>query len=313
MKHLALFLTTYSLMISTASAAASYDGYRWFQIEVSIFSNDFPEYRNSEFWSPDRLKLAYPQNSRELAEFSDFFQIEDFESIMFDVSPLESTTTDNDDPLARQQLAISQVGPFPAKPAGNMHLPDLDRESYLLLPGSLSDFQTTNERLERSPDNRLLFHGAWRQPVVGQNRATAIKIKGGNQYGQHHELEGSITLRFNESEDRVVIDTDLWLSEFTRDTVSQTWLLPLTRTPSANFNAAPQDSSSQQISSYNISRIVQMQQSRDMRSTEFHYLDHPSMALVVTVLPYDLPLAVSIDQGELSQAPAVDSSDNNGN
>ncbi len=35
--------------------------------------------------------------------------------------------------------------------------------------------------------------------------------------------------------------------------------------------------------------IYQLQQSREMRSDEFHYVDHPALGLIVTVLPYEVP------------------------
>ncbi len=302
MKCIVLTSIVSCFLLSTASAATSYDGFRWFQIEVSIFSNEFPEYRNSEFWSSERLNLAYPDNIREFAELSDFLQIDNLESKLFN-DPISarlnsvSTSRDTDEQAALERLNVSLVGPFPANAQGDMRLPDLEREAYLLLPEFLSDFQTTNARLERSVNNRLLFKGLWRQPVVGANQAMALVIQGGELYGNHHELEGSITIRFNQNQDRVVIDTNLWLSEFTRDSVNQDWKLP-----PAN-DADREDSSTQQESGFNISGIVQMQQSRDMRSTEFHYLDHPSMGLVITVFPYDLPPVARTFSNNLQDLP----------
>ena len=32
-----------------------------------------------------------------------------------------------------------------------------------------------------------------------------------------------------------------------------------------------------------------MDQSREMRSNEFHYLDHPALGIVIQVEPYELP------------------------
>jgi len=300
MKTLYLSSIIFYFLVPAAIAATSYDGFRWFQVEVSIFTNEFAEDRNSEFSSPERLKLAYPDNIREFSELSDFFQIDDLTSKMLsDPNSREPSTTALTEIAAsdetEKQLAASLVGPFPALPHGNLRLLELAREAYLFLPDSQSGFQTTNSRLEQSPDNRLLFHAVWRQPVVGTRRSESLVIKGGSQYGQHHELEGSITIRFNENEDRVVIDTDLWLSEFTRSAVEQNWTLPLAG------ETGVQRSSARQGSDFNISRIVQMRQSRDMRSTEFHYLDHPSLGLVISVFPYDLPSAAPAFSLELQE------------
>ena len=68
------------------------------------------------------------------------------------------------------------------------------------------------------------------------------------------ELDGSITIRFNPSGDRVVLDSDLWF-----------------RQPGNN------------------GRLMSLKQSRDMRSNEFHYLDHPAVGIVVMVFSYDRP------------------------
>ncbi|MCB1670230.1 MAG: hypothetical protein KDI29_03870, partial [Pseudomonadales bacterium] len=67
------------LIPQTSGAAASYDGNRWFQVEISIFSNDYPEYRDAELWSPDRLDLGYPARTREFRRLVDFLRVDDFE------------------------------------------------------------------------------------------------------------------------------------------------------------------------------------------------------------------------------------------
>ena len=40
---------------------------------------------------------------------------------------------------------------------------------------------------------------------------------------------------------------------------------------------------------YGINRVFHMQQSREMRSTEFHYIDHPAMGIVILVEPIEIP------------------------
>jgi hypothetical protein len=261
--------------------AASYDGNRWFQVEVTIFSNDFAGLNRPESISAERLRLAYPEKIRKFAELADFYAIEGLTDKLDPESAGTEVARENEiDPV----LAMARVGPFPRMPSGNLKLPDPDRDPYLLLPLQLSDFQTTNTRLNNSPANSVLFHGVWRQPVLSPTNAEALLIRGGQQYGERHELEGSLTIRFNANEDRVVIDTDLWLSEFTRSQIDSQWQLP----------PQPEGSTSSGNSiEYKIQRISQMRQSRDMRSTEFHYLDHPAIGLVITVLPYDLPVPAS--------------------
>ena len=271
-----------------AKAAASYDGFRWFQVEVSIFSNEYPEYRNAELWSPEGLDLSYPRRSREFSSIAGFFQIDNFAQRVLGIASSEQfsevevqaeSTADSG-----TETPVPEVGPFQRQSAPSLRLPDFARDPYLLLPRELSDFQTTNARLESSASNRLLFTGLWRQPVVGTANATALLVRGGRQYGDRYELEGSLTIRFNQNEDRVVVDTDLWLTEFTAPGSGDgQWQLP--SLPQGRLTTASESGSIE----FGISRIVQMRQSRGMRSDEFHYLDHPALGLVISVQPYDLP------------------------
>jgi len=273
----------------TGLSAASNDGYRWFQVEISIFTNDYAEYRDAELWSPERLRLEYPERSRDFRQLAEFLQVPDLEQRLSDDLPGTRQVLTGED--EGESDAVIATGPFPEKSVTDLRLLDLDRQAFLLLPPALSDFQTTNSRLERSPSNRLLFNGVWRQPVVQQDESSSLLIRGGNRVGQHHELEGTVTVRFNANEDRVVIDANLWLTEFSRSvTDTQNWQLPA---PPGRLTSAVQ--ANNDTAGMAINRIVQLQESRDMRSNEFHYLDHPAMGLVISVFPYDLPNPVSLE------------------
>lgn len=334
-RHLAICPAFHSLLpallallaVNTA-AAASYDGQRWFEVELSIFANLYPEYRNAELWTPDRLQLAYPDRIRKFSSLAEFLAVAEFDrgddldtgtnpetgpvNIVDALNPAVDllNITDNGIPLA-------EVGPLPRKPDSGLRLPDFDRDPFLLLPASLSAFQTTNDRLERSPDHRLLFTGLWRQPVVRSRSATALLVRGGRQVGPHHELEGSITIRFNENEDRVVIDANLWLTEFAAGFGGQAqWQLPLPPTalvdPPRSMRSTDGGITAPETNR-RISRIVQMRQSRAMRSDEFHYLDHPALGIVISVKPYELPPPVQtmpMQNPEAGPAAPVSAVDN---
>jgi hypothetical protein len=267
----------------------SYDGNRWFQIEVSIFSSEYIENENSERWSPARLSLGFPRRLRLLASPYDFLFIENFRERLLGIF-IGNTVPDAIPPTPQQQY-IDATGPFPAGPAAAFQLPDMERDAFLRLPADQSDFQQTNRALERSPRNRLLFHGVWRQPVMDRNAATAVFIEGGRKYGDRHEMEGSLTLRFNAGRDRVVIDSNVWLVDYSRNKNStDDWQVPALPTIPGLRPASGGD----EIVNTNffINLIVQLNASRDMRSNEFHYLDHPAMGMVVSIKPYVLPLPV---------------------
>ena len=59
----------FSLLISSYSLAQE----RWFQIELSIFSNENIEDRNAESWLPSDYELNYPKNMRKLSLLTDLF------------------------------------------------------------------------------------------------------------------------------------------------------------------------------------------------------------------------------------------------
>lgn len=250
---------------------------RWFQIEISIFSNEVLSGRMEEEWEPDKTELDYPENLRRLALLSDLFLAKPVPGNI-DI-PLEE--------LEQNSLkeALKNIGPKAKANQSDFKLFDFAREAYVQLPMNESDFQQTNQALQRSSDHRLLFHGLWRQAVTQKSSATPILIEGGLSYGNEHELQGSITIRFNQNEDRVVIDTDLWLTEFSIiQNTEENWSLPEIPQHLNHKDIAPTNTLN-----YFPNKVYHMNQSRDMRSMEFHYLDHPSLGLVILVKPYDIP------------------------
>lgn len=297
------FLAAWLLAASVFSAqpATAQNAERWFQIEISVFSNESLTDRDEERWQADRQKLDYPNRIQRLRQLSDLLLIEDLmvdEFNQTDAQNLESPPAVGQAPgVTELEPLVLASGPEVKKADGDFRFFDFQRDSFVQLPANESDFQQTNRALERSADHRLLFHGLWRQPLQNPNQATPIYIEGGLQYGEQHELQGNITLRFNDNRDRIVIDTDLWLAEFsaTADPDGD-WQLPkipeqmkiekLVNLPGIESLLG---NNGNQFVNYGINRVFHLQQSRDMRSTEFHYLDHPAIGLVILVDPYEVP------------------------
>ncbi|MBN8431751.1 hypothetical protein JF535_12905 [Microbulbifer salipaludis] len=65
--------------------------------------------------------------------------------------------------------------------------------------------------LARSAGYEVLFHKTWRQVLQTERNAPAILINGGPVDGNHHQLEGSVTLSVSRY---LHLSTDLWLSEW---------------------------------------------------------------------------------------------------
>ena len=279
-KRLAKYSLTFlfGLLISSYSLAQEH----WFQIELSIFSNENIEDRNAESWLSSDYELNYPKNMRKLSLLTDLFlsdrNLDDRLSVTEPASQEEI-----DEMIKKDQL--KNIRPWIKNSESNFKLFDFSRDDFTQLSPVDSDFQQTNRTLERSSDHRLLYHGLWRQAVRQSSNAVPIYIEGGLRYGDNHELQGSVTIRFNENEDRVVIDTHIWLIDYSivKDSSSE-WKLP--QVPESVRRESRENTSSL---TYFPNNVYVMEQSREMRSNEFHYLDHPALGLVISVKPYSVP------------------------
>jgi len=263
---------------------------RWFQIEVSVFSNESLADRAEEMWLPERQELVFPARMQRLQTLFDLLFVD---SLLPEIDVADLLTAE---PSPEQLLAeqIAAVGPPPQTSGTGFRFIDFARDSFLQLPNTESDFQQTNRALERSADHRLLFHGLWRQPVENTPGATPIYVSGGQNYGEQPELQGSITIRFNDNRDRVVIDADLWLTEFsTLPLENVEWRLP--DVPAGFRSALSSIDDGTNNETWHPVQVYHMQQSREMRSNEFHYVDHPALGLVITVFPYEVPPLIQPD------------------
>ena len=261
---------------------------RWFQIEVSIFSNETDEDKSEEFWQPDQLELAFPEKMRRLDRLTDILMIDDLHTINnIEALKADPMIVPEKPQLMEREESILAMRPQTRKTNSGFRFFDFSRDDFLQLPPRLSEFQQTNQTLERSPDHRLLFHGLWRQVVTNSSQAEPVYVQGGLAYGVQHELQGSLTIHFNENQDRVIADTNLWLAEFSIvENSEENWELPIP--PEEIANSLNYGTTNPDLN-YHPIRIYHMQQDRDMRSNEFHYLDHPALGVVILVKPYEKP------------------------
>ena len=269
-------------ILSFYFSSSSYSQERWFQIELSIFTNEDLLGRNAEYWEPSDSKLSHPNNARKLTSLGDFLDYDQgsIETLMED----DSLSQEDIEKIVREDQ-LKNIQPNVNIDSPDFKLIDFSRDDFVQLSPDDSDFQQTNRTLERDPEHRLLFHGLWRQAVQQKSNAVPIYIEGGLAYGDYHELQGSATIRFNESEDRLVIDAQLWLIEFSIIKTSELdWELP--EIPETLKSRSSVTSSSL---TYYANKVYSMNQSREMRSNEFHYLDHPAIGIIILVKPYDVP------------------------
>ena len=257
----------------------SYDGNRWYEIEVSIFSNENAGAGNEQV-IPDKVTLAYQEPIRQLESAISAFLVEFPEPVP--TTPAFDSILQDQEPEPEPEM-IGPPGP-PGETA--FKLTDFSRDAFIALGNDSAKFSSYNRNIERSGEHRLLFHAVWRQPVLNRVQATAIFVAGGDQYGIHHELEGSLRFSFNVN--RVDVEARLWLAAFSAFPSAlrnaRNWQLP-----EPPFKAGDETLTLD----LPVTRLGYMEQVRPMISNELHYLDHPDLGMLVQIRPYELPQPVS--------------------
>lgn len=274
--------------LATSGAVAqtfSYDGNRWYEIEVSIFSNESAD-TSPELVMPDKTPLAYPQPILQLEPAINSFLVNfDDDEAELDQEALDASFPAEVGLLTEIIDEPVMIGPEPAPQGSNYRMTDFRREPFIALGSNAAGFIRYNQRIDNSPDHRLFYHAVWRQPVLNRVKATAILVAGGNQYGLHHELEGSLRFSFNVN--RVDVETNLWKATFSAipaAAASKTpWLLP---------EPPFQSGDSSLTLNTPVIRLGYMNEVRPMISNELHYIDHPDMGMLVQIRPYELPRPV---------------------
>ena len=254
---------------------------RWYQIEVTVFAHNNAWFEQ-EIWPMEALAEVLPRATRPLGSLMDVLDLPDWSL----VSAPRITAQDPDLPEQQTELATTLQ-------ESDFRLPDVARDPFVALPPSEQGFTDTNRALRAAGSYRVLYHSAWRQPMRSANQSVPIWVEGGGQYvldgSVRHELEGSLVLRFNPGRDRVVLDARLWLSEFSNQAPTQSLNLPELPPALAAASAQTDDVLLTNSQQWFVNRVIPVLSTREMRSNEFHYVDHPAVGIVVYVFPYEVP------------------------
>ncbi len=271
-------LSLFSLGMIQHSAAQtfSYDGNRWYEIEVSIFTNQYTNTDYPELFLPEQVELFYPEPYLKLTPaLSDYYV--DFAAIT--QSRLAGSAGSVSETVVSTQEQF--IGPEFREENTEFRLIDKSRDPFIALNEDEHEFTRFNRNIDSSPEHRILYHAVWRQPVLNKVQARAILISGGDHFDAHSELEGSLTISYNIN--RVDVDARLWRNSF--NIVSDIeWNVPLQ--PLAEFTDFSEDTDSFGLV---INQVYPMVETRQMISNELHYLDHPALGMLIEVRPYELP------------------------
>ena len=253
----------------------------WVQVEMTLFTYENANL-DAEVWSPEKLSIGFPDQLLALRNIADVLQLDDW-SVLTGI-PAAGMPAELPAPLP--------AGPRPYAPGDSFTMPDLERDAFQALPPSAHDFASTNRTLSQSPAHRIVYHNAWRQPLQRRSATPAVALQGGREFGERSEVEGSVVVHAGSTRDRLTMEANLWLTQFGADAgVKSEWTLPVL--PTALQSRGGVDVLQQ--TEYAVTRIMQFNQSREMRQDQFHYLDHPALGMLVQVTTYERPAPVVLD------------------
>lgn len=318
-------LVTACLLACVASFAtaqeASFDGRRWYDVEISIFTNEVPGGVRSEFPVAHKLHAEYLPRLRELTSRTRALMIQFPEDVLPSLAPAASVAPEfpGAAPLEAEEPVVT-MGPVHSPPVRDaFKLTDFERDAYVDLGTRAAQFTAMNRNIDGAPDHRVLWHKVWRQPLEARAQTPAVFVAGGEQRGEHYELEGSLRVVANGN--GAMLDINVWLNEFrlnaavpdlvlpARETQDE-WKIPELPFPietpatplqetivtAAGFDAATPAAPPAQ--GWELTAVWQLEQTRELSVNQLYYLDHPAIGVLIQVRPYVLPLRAPVDGAE---------------
>lgn len=286
----------------------------WYQIEVVVFKQAQPPSPDAETWPKD-IPLRYPKTLEWLTDPDAPFREP--------VNDVHASDGENRDMNGNREAensneAESMPSEAAAPPIENPYRSRSPWElPFVLLDSSAFTLNHRANAVDKQGDMRVLFHEVWRQPIKSSGTAPAIVIHGGDRFGQHNELEG--TLRFS-TKKILHVTTNLWLTEFTqnRGQATEHWSrLPSQPTPFVPSDGAfvqeddseedamagtvslwqtPTDTPNQStpsptpapkaVSPYVVTHIATHHQSQGLEDGKVYYLDNPRIGIFIKLKHY---------------------------
>jgi hypothetical protein len=270
------------------AGATAQEEQRWYEVEAIVFSHENRASQVTERPLADPTRLGWLPRVRELQPASASLAYP-FEPVpLLSVQPDPALAQAEAIPAAMVPVAPDPVfGPLPApRSVRGFRLADTARDPYIALSGNAVLLAQDAQRLAATSEHRVLWHAAWRQPMLPARQAQSVLVMGGDKYGERNEVEGS--LRFTDSGGRVQLEAHLWFSSFLAGFASEgtAWTLPdlpLEAKPAVEGEDAAL------LGSWISSGAWQLRDTRLLTTDAFHYLDNPAIGVLVQVRSYAVP------------------------
>lgn len=208
MRHLTTFISVLLAgLVATASHAAEEPPL--YRVELVVFVNTGSG-TGEESW-PQPQGLAYPEHWRildadEFAAAAGFNPFDEPEAI-------EGTEPGalGPDAVRADTGPVADSGGSPVTLGSDPDPEDEQSPAWRSLPESDWLLADSAARIARSGRYQVVLHQAWLQPLGNREENPALVLAGGERFGNHHELEGFLSLR---QERYIHVDAELWLSRF---------------------------------------------------------------------------------------------------
>lgn len=247
MKFIVKFSLTWLIIshsINLSASEADKEEPRWFEIEVIVFKSTRDDGLFAESWD-DKAELTKPE---QLIDFLQPYQEEVFphsqvidnesatESVeVTEVSkqtpnPVNSAQTDNAN-LATDSTNLN-AGNLDAANISSLSDPGqqdtsieptaIEEKPFRTLDASLHQLINEAKSLTRHPNYQVLFHEAWRQPVLGSRQAEHIRIAGGQDFSSQYNYDGSKRIFNDEIDILPSTDDEIKLNQFSDENLNNT-------------------------------------------------------------------------------------------
>ncbi len=292
-----LLLTSLLLSIATGGSAntdnptSSNPEEDWYQIDVLVISRLDKAMDSAERW-PSVAEHRFPLDAVKL------YTVEQ-QTVGKEFLPEPTPTT-----YQRKNASAMDDATY-ASSAKRIPLdrkPNIATQPLILLPNNLGQLNSEAGSIRRSRDYRLLYQASWRMPLQADSEPTHIYIEAGQRVGNDSELEGIITLSARRF---VHAAPQLWLNRLNPVLPMDKLLLTNQLLASPTNDKLLMTSSStgglaMPIDTHYTGNLL-MTETRRLKLNTINYFDSPSLAVLLSITPYEIPKKVKSNSAAEAQ------------